>query len=62
MRNSYKILFGIRIFGGSRCSWKDDIKMDLREMEWKSVDWIHVAQDKDQWQTLVSTVMNHWVS
>jgi hypothetical protein len=25
---------------------------------WKGVDWIHLAQDKDQWQALVTTVMN----
>jgi hypothetical protein len=26
--------------------WKDNIKMDLREMELECVDWIHLAQDK----------------
>jgi hypothetical protein len=24
--------------------------MDLREIEWEGVDWIHVAQDRDWWQ------------
>jgi hypothetical protein len=24
------------------------------------VDWMHLAQDRDQWWTLVNTVMNHW--
>jgi len=28
--------------------------MDLRE----GVDWIHLAQDKDQWRDLENTVMN----
>jgi hypothetical protein len=32
--------------------------MDLREIWWKGVDWIHLAQDRDQWQALVNTVMN----
>jgi len=28
--------------------WEDNIRMDLREIGWEGVDWIHVAQDKDQ--------------
>jgi hypothetical protein len=32
--------------------------MDLGEMEWDGVDWMHLAQDKKQWQVLVYTVMN----
>jgi len=32
--------------------------MDLREVGWEVVDWRHLAQDEDQWQTLVNTVMN----
>jgi len=31
--------------------------MDLRETEWNVMDWIHLAQDKDKWQTFVNTVM-----
>jgi hypothetical protein len=38
-----------------------NIRMDIREMEWDGVDWIDVAQDRDQWRALVSTVMNLWV-
>jgi hypothetical protein len=33
-------------------------KMDLREMEWDGVDWIDVAQNRDQWRALVNTVLN----
>jgi hypothetical protein len=29
-----------------RC--EDDIKMDIREIEWECVDWIHLSQDRDQ--------------
>jgi hypothetical protein len=36
----------------------DDIKMDLREIGWDVVEWIEVAQDRDQWRALVNTVMN----
>jgi hypothetical protein len=32
--------------------------MELRETEWEVVDWIHLAWDKDQWRSLVKTVMN----
>jgi hypothetical protein len=32
--------------------------MDLRETEWDGVDWIDVAQDRDQWRALVNTVLN----
>jgi hypothetical protein len=36
--------------------------MDLREIGWEVVDWIHMFQDKDQWWALVNEVMNLWVS
>jgi hypothetical protein len=35
----------------------DNIKMDLREIGWGGMDWIDLAQDRDQWRALV-TVMN----
>jgi hypothetical protein len=39
----------------------DNVKMDLREMEWDGVDWIHLDQDRDQCRDLVITAMNLWV-
>jgi hypothetical protein len=36
----------------------DNIKMDLREIEWDGMDWIELAQDRDWWRALVDTVMN----
>jgi hypothetical protein len=30
--------------------------VDLREIRWEVVDWMHLAQDRDQWQALVNTV------
>jgi hypothetical protein len=33
-------------------------KKDLREIGWDSVDWIDMAQDRDQWRALVNTVLN----
>jgi hypothetical protein len=32
--------------------------MNLREMWWEGVDWIHLAQDMDQWQAVLNTVKN----
>jgi hypothetical protein len=36
----------------------NDIKMDLREIEWDGMDWIDLPQDRDWWMALVKTVMN----
>jgi hypothetical protein len=37
--------------GRSKFRWEDDIRMDFREIGWEGVDWMHLAQDRDQWQT-----------
>jgi hypothetical protein len=44
--------------GSSRHRWEDNIEMDLREIGWGAMDWIDLAQDRDQWRALVNTVMN----
>jgi hypothetical protein len=44
--------------GRPRCRWVDNIKMDLREIGWGGVDWIDLAQDRDQWRALFNTVIN----
>jgi hypothetical protein len=36
----------------------DNIKMDLRAIGWGGLDWIDMAQDRDQWRALVNTVLN----
>jgi hypothetical protein len=36
----------------------DNIKIDLKEIGWEGMDWIDLAQDRDQWRALVNTVMN----
>jgi hypothetical protein len=46
--------------GRPRHRWKDNIKMDLREIGWEGVHWILLAQDRDQFQAVVNTVMNLW--
>jgi hypothetical protein len=49
---------GRRPLGRPRRRWEDDIEIDLREIEWGAVDWIHLAQDRDHWRALVNTAMN----
>jgi hypothetical protein len=34
-----------------------NIKMDLIEIGWDGMDWIELAEDRDQWRALVNTVM-----
>jgi hypothetical protein len=51
-----------RPVGRSRPWWEYNIKMDLREIGWGGIDWIDLAEDRDQWRALVNTVMNHWIS
>ena len=41
-----------------RRSWEDNIKMDLEEVGRGCGDWMELAQDRDRWRALVSTVMN----
>jgi hypothetical protein len=36
----------------------DNIKIDLRPIGWDDMDWIELAQDRDQWRALANTVMN----
>jgi hypothetical protein len=66
MKNSYTILVGKserkRSLGRSRGRWENNIRTDLREGGWKNVDWIHLAQDRDQWQAPMNTVMGIRVS
>jgi hypothetical protein len=55
--NAYRILVGKRPLGRSRRRWVDNIKINLREIGWDGMDWIDLAQDRDQWRALVNTVM-----
>jgi hypothetical protein len=61
-RHAYRILVGQpegkRPLGRPRRRWVDNIKIDLRKIGWDGVDWIDLAQDRDQWRALVNTVMN----
>jgi hypothetical protein len=48
----------VKELGRPRHRWEDNIGMDLREIEWESVDWIRLAQDRDQRRAVLNTVMN----
>jgi hypothetical protein len=41
--------------GRPRHGWEDNIRMDLKEIGWEGVDWMHLAQGRDQWLFLVNT-------
>jgi hypothetical protein len=62
VRNSYKILVrkpeGKIPLRQHRHKWEDNVRIDLREIGWKVVDWIHLAHDRNQWQALANMVMN----
>jgi hypothetical protein len=42
----------------TRRRWVENIQMNLREIGWDGMDWINVAQDRNQWRALVNTAMN----
>jgi hypothetical protein len=48
-----------RRFGRPRRRWEGNIRMDLiRVIGWEGVDWIHLAQDRDQWWAVLNTTIN----
>jgi hypothetical protein len=61
-RNAYRILVGKpegkRPLERPRRRWVHNIRMGLRDIGWGGMDWIDLAQDRDQWRALVNTVMN----
>jgi hypothetical protein len=64
-RSAYRIFVGNpegkRPLGRPRRRWMGNIKMDLREIGWDGMEWIDLAQDRDQWRALVNAVLNLWV-
>jgi hypothetical protein len=61
-RNAYRFLVGKpagkRPLGRPRRRWVDNIRMDLREMEWVDVDWIGLAHYRNRWRALVNSVLD----
>jgi hypothetical protein len=58
VRGAYRLLVGRPEGRRPGRRWEDNIKMDLSEMGFGDVDWIHWAQDRERWRALVNTVMN----
>jgi hypothetical protein len=65
MRNAYNILVGKprgkRQLSRHRLRWENNILMDIREIGFEGLDWIHMAQDRYRWGAFVTTVMSLWV-
>ena len=59
--NTWMLHFPFVVDWAQRRRWEDNIKMDLQEVGRGCGDWMELAQDRDRWRTLVSTVMNFWV-
>jgi hypothetical protein len=61
MRNAYNILVGKpvgnRPVGRPRRRWDDNIIMDVREIGWEGVNWMHLVQVRYQWRTLLNMKM-----
>ena len=64
-RGVHKVLVGKpegkRPLRRARRRWEDNIKMDLQEVERGYGNWMELAEDRDRWRALVSTVMNFGV-
>jgi hypothetical protein len=61
-RNVYRVLVGKPERKGPlerrRRRWEDEIKMYLREIGWRGVEWIHLAQDRGRWRAVVNAMVN----
>jgi hypothetical protein len=61
-RNEYRLLVGKpegkRPLGRPRRRWVNNIRVDLREVDWGDVDWIGLAQDRNRWRAVVNSVLN----
>jgi hypothetical protein len=61
-KDAYRVLVvkpeGKRPLGRRRCRLEDNIKLDIREIEWGGMNWIRPAQDREQSRVLVNMVTN----
>ena len=64
-RSAFKILTGKptgkRPLGRPRHRWKDNIRLDLKEIGISMRNWVDSAQDRDYWRALVNVTLNLWV-
>ena len=61
-RNAYRVLVGKleekRPLGRPRRRWEDNIKMDLREVDYTGEDWKTLAEDREVWRAYIHAAMN----
>jgi hypothetical protein len=61
-RGIYSVLVGKhegkRQLGRPRRRWEYNIRMNVREVGCRVMDWIELALDRDRWQTIVNAVIN----
>jgi hypothetical protein len=64
-RCTFKILTGTptgkKLLGGPRGRWKDDIRMNIKEIGINTRNWVDSAHDRDYWSALVNTALSHRV-
>jgi hypothetical protein len=62
VRNAYDIFVGKsenkKPLGRLVRKWENIIRLYLREIGWEVVDWVHLAQDRNQWRALVNMAMD----
>ena len=62
-RSSFKILIGKPTekmpLGRPRRRWKDNIRMDLKEIGFSTNNWVDSAQDRDYWRAVLNAALNH---
>jgi hypothetical protein len=58
IQNFGRKTWSVKTAGSPMSRWEDNIRMDVREIGWKVVGWMHLAQDRDQWRGFVQTVMD----
>jgi hypothetical protein len=49
---------GKRLLIRPRREWVDNVKIDMRETGWGGMDWIDLAQGRNQWRARVNITMN----
>jgi len=52
---AYWVLVGKRPPGRSKHRWVDNIEMDVQEISWEIVNWLHVFRNRDIWRVAEST-------
>jgi hypothetical protein len=49
---------GKRPLGRRRRRWEDNDTMDVSDIVWEDVDWLHLFEVRDLWRSIVNAVMN----